>query len=994
MTILGDKISDGSIKHVIILMQENRSFDEYFGTFPGANGFANVSAAQATAAWPGIIPTRLSSFTWPLSGLGCDHNWDGQHDSWNSGAMNGWNSTKAISQNPPACMGYYLQDDIPYHWWLAQNFVLCDNYFCSVMGPTIPNRLYMMSGAAIDPAMNPTSITWPLGWNYSLFGSPYVPLIRGAKPPAGPPPSPPQDATPCPWIQPTWNTYADYLNAKLVPWKVYDLATDGQPTDDPLAGLFWDLDALTWFPNTWNAMFPSGSFPTPPPTANFPHYASGINGGGLNQLAQDITQGTVPTVSWIIPPYGYSEHPDHNIWDGAALISSVLKVLLSNPAIWASTVLILTYDENDGHYDHVPPYVPGPPTSNQPSVNADEFTKDSSGTYQPTGSGFRVPTIVVSPWTFQSPQGICSARFDHTSIIKFLEDLTGVKCGGATDNLSPWRRDNTNFNSLSAIVVNDQGATPTDVNNTVPRAPNAGATTGSVAGSIQAYAAARQNLLPAAPDSYPPQQSWPPVPQTCQIILPVSSYTLDQVEALPQSSGIYTIPQAIQVIVQGFEPTEFFTSNALNPPAPNNITVTNTSTPCTSRYPAIAFSNINGNPVTGLSVSNPTIDFDPSTVPTSSGISQTHTFFFDLDLTASALGTLFPPTPPPQTPSTPNVFVVGATFSVDAQVTAFAELELLATDDPQFYQNFYEDTQWLSGELRVFSMLSGTALFGVPLGNSGDQKQDALAFITSLISTMNTAQMNGTALPTTTFPPGSNNLVSSFDQLNEAEDQNPLSLVLPMPGTTPMLNFALARVHMQASTAASNVRVFFRICRAGVTTADYDPVGDFVTPSFYRTSPPATVLPGAGDQRIPLLGVLPVLQPDGTTVKNEYVTIPFFATERIQFTSPGTSMKEQQDAPNVIRNFPASLGSAIQRFYGCWLDINQTDPLFPVDPPNDWDEPWTAGAANLLSIQRAFTMNLHQCLVAEISYDGIDIPLGDVPGTSAWLAQRNLGFTQ
>jgi hypothetical protein len=101
-------------------------------------------------------------------------------------------------------------------------------------------------------------------------------------------------------------------------------------------------------------------------------------------------------------------------------------------------------------------------------------------------------------------------------------------------------------------------------------------------------------------------------------------------------------------------------------------------------------------------------------------------------------------------------------------------------------------------------------------------------------------------------------------------------------------------------------------------------------------------------------------------------------------------MTEQQDSPNVVPTFPASPGNAIQRFFGCWLDINQSDQLFPTNPPSNWDEPWTA--SSLLSIQQAFVNNLHQCLVAEISFDPITIPQGDVPGYSAWLAQRNLGF--
>lgn len=147
MATLADKIADGSIQHVVILMLENRSFDEYFGTFPGANGFYTMSAAQATQTFMGpplpgtetqYLPARLSSFTralsWPAI-AGCNHIWDGQHNSRANGAMNGWQQpfVKWLN-NSAGCVGYYLQNDIPYHWSLAQNFVLCDAYHCSVLG--------------------------------------------------------------------------------------------------------------------------------------------------------------------------------------------------------------------------------------------------------------------------------------------------------------------------------------------------------------------------------------------------------------------------------------------------------------------------------------------------------------------------------------------------------------------------------------------------------------------------------------------------------------------------------------------------------------------------------------------------------------------------------------------------------------------------------------------------------------------------------------------
>jgi Phosphoesterase family len=143
-----------SVEHVVILMLENHSLNEYFGTFPGANGFySNPESAFANAwvpmpgNWAGspILPYRLSTFSSQQSHPSrCNHGAAAQHSYYAGGAMNGWSLKSAL--NPVSCMGYYAADDIPYHWWLAQNFALCDNYYCSVLGPTEPNRIYLMTG--------------------------------------------------------------------------------------------------------------------------------------------------------------------------------------------------------------------------------------------------------------------------------------------------------------------------------------------------------------------------------------------------------------------------------------------------------------------------------------------------------------------------------------------------------------------------------------------------------------------------------------------------------------------------------------------------------------------------------------------------------------------------------------------------------------------------------------------------------------------------------
>ncbi|HTS68100.1 MAG TPA: hypothetical protein VMO17_03880 [Terriglobia bacterium] len=208
-------------------------------------------------------------------------------------------------------------------------------------------------------------------------------------------------------------------------------------------------------------------------------------------------------------------------------------------------------------------------------------------------------------------------------------------------------------------------------------------------------------------------------------------------------------------------------------------------------------------------------------------------------------------------------------------MTSFVELELVTTDDPQFYHNFDNDTWYLSGELVVFSLLGGRSMFGVQLGSGSGQNatgDDALTFINNVMTAL--TQNQGT-IPN--LPPGE---ISSFDELNSLQDS--ISLPLYNPDTTtqlPIFNFGLARVHMQAQAGdQAIVRVFFRSFRASSTSTAYE------TPYAYRTypleGPPPNPPPPPPDTKIPLLGL------GYGQDANEVATIPFFATERIQVSDP------------------------------------------------------------------------------------------------------------
>jgi phospholipase C len=140
-------------------------------------------------------------------------------------------------------------------------------------------------------------------------------------------------------------------------------------------------------------------------------------------MLADFRSGNIPQVSWICAPAAYTEHPDYMPAAGADYTARVLAALMSNPAVWARTAFFLTYDENDGQFDHVAPPVPPPGTP-------DEYIGGL-----PIGLGFRVPTIVASP--FSRGGYVCSDTFDHTSILRFIETRFGVEVA----NLSRWRRE-------------------------------------------------------------------------------------------------------------------------------------------------------------------------------------------------------------------------------------------------------------------------------------------------------------------------------------------------------------------------------------------------------------------------------------------------------------------------------------------------------------------------------------------------------------------------
>jgi phospholipase C len=382
------------VQHVVILMQENRSFDHYFGTLKGVRGFADRSGILLSGGQTVFNQPDGSGrqYPWNLSnGSGnvfasaetlaqcdgsLDHGWSTQHEAWNGGRMDNWVSAKGSNRT----MGYLTRSDIPFHYALADAYTICDAYHCSILSATGPNRTYLWSGM-IDP-------------NGTAGGPAYD---GGSESGLG------------------WQTYAEALQDAGVSWKVYQVANDN----------FGD-NALAYFKQFANAstnspLYINGMSSVPSTTGSTPTDIAAA-------IKQDVLNGTLPRVSWIVADQQSSEHPDAPPEDGAQFLHEVIQALAADEAVFDSTVLFVNYDENDGFFDHVPPPVP-------PAGTPGEFIQNGT----PIGLGYRVPMIVVSPWTRGG--WVDSQTYDHTSVIRFLETWTAALGTAATcPNLSDWRR--------------------------------------------------------------------------------------------------------------------------------------------------------------------------------------------------------------------------------------------------------------------------------------------------------------------------------------------------------------------------------------------------------------------------------------------------------------------------------------------------------------------------------------------------------------------------
>ena len=377
------------VEHVVILMQENRSFDSYFGTLSGVRGFADadvlrLSTGRSVFAQPDVLnpdgyelPFHLDTTKTSAAAIAdLSHAWTAQHNSWNGGRMDSWLPAHRAADggNGPLTMGYFTRQDVPWHYALADAFTICDMNFCSIFGPTWPNRMFLMTGT-IDPD----------GRN----GGPIL-----------------QNTEPHPY---TWTTYPERLEAAGVSWRVYQEADN------------YGTNMLVHFAQFQQA--PQSS----------PLYQNGLVTRSHTAFMDDVRNHRLPQVSWILVPSIDSEHPPYLPAQGARYVNDILDALGSTPDVWAKTVMFLTYDENDGFFDHIPPPTPPPGTPGE-YLTVAPLPSVAGGIAGPVGLGFRVPMIIVSPWS--AGGWVYSGIADHTSIIRFMERRFGV----VESNISAWRR--------------------------------------------------------------------------------------------------------------------------------------------------------------------------------------------------------------------------------------------------------------------------------------------------------------------------------------------------------------------------------------------------------------------------------------------------------------------------------------------------------------------------------------------------------------------------
>jgi phospholipase C len=323
------------IEHVVVVMMENHSFDNMLGMLGRGEGFPLGADGRPTAALPNGQGELVHAFHMPsdCQTSGVSNSWNTGHRSYDNGTNRGF-----VEASTGETMGYFLGSDVPFIWGLARTFPLADRWFCSVLGQTIPNRRYLISGTSLG-------------------------LISDAYPLELPPNG----------------TIFDQFNDHGITWKEYY-------SDLPTIGVYVPLLAK-------------------------PGYTE--NMARMAQFYEDAAAGTLPQFCYVEPNYSFqSEENPQDVQFGDQYLAAVVNAVLTGPK-WSKTLLIWTFDEWGGWYDHVPPPAAIPPDDVPPDLPPGSVP----GTF--ARYGFRVPAGVVSPYARRDY--VSHTVYDHTSVLKTVE---------------------------------------------------------------------------------------------------------------------------------------------------------------------------------------------------------------------------------------------------------------------------------------------------------------------------------------------------------------------------------------------------------------------------------------------------------------------------------------------------------------------------------------------------------------------------------------------
>ncbi len=504
-------------EHIVILMQENRSFDHMFGTLNGVRGFNDPRAMklpnnnpvwlQSNKAGETYAPFRLDIKDTKITWMGSlPHGRWSQVGARNNGRMDNWIDAKKSGDEAyahmPLTMGYYTREDIPFYYALADAFTVCDQNFCSALCPTDPNRLHFWSGtvraehdedskAFIDnddiergvewrtfpELLETNNISWKVYQNEITIGAGFTE----------------EEDT---WLGNFGDNplqYFNQYNAKLLQRYVSFLPKQISSLQEDIKKQQTKLQSLTQADKEYGhaqqelkysqealdvalkdkEKYKAEVFESLPGysknihqkaftvNSNDPHqhdlmplnYSDDAVGREINipkgdvlhQFRQDVESGNMPAVSWLAAPENFSDHPSAP-WFGSWYLSETMDILTKNPEVWKKTIFILAYDENDGYFDHVPPFV-APVNNNAATGNVSksidtrmDHVKLKDDIAGPIGLGFRVPLVIASPW---SRGGYVNSEvFDHTSTLQFLETFLNKKYNKSIQetNITQWRR--------------------------------------------------------------------------------------------------------------------------------------------------------------------------------------------------------------------------------------------------------------------------------------------------------------------------------------------------------------------------------------------------------------------------------------------------------------------------------------------------------------------------------------------------------------------------